>query len=295
MRATQPPWLIYIVSLGVTAILLGVIARWGYHLSPLFPNTFLGSPDVLIVLSTVIVAAANISLVMVTKKYTDIAQESIELAREQEADRLAIRFKHGLQIGSHHRDDPKAADVEVWVANLGVRSFLVHTTSVQRHDLLSGYRKPGATVKPPETAKWDEVIAPGEKKTFKLRTSFWDALTVSEVGGVDVEVRVTVGNGQVQSEKPVTEGFYFNISNSGSLPVVDFRPGFGAMWFPFCDKCGNNPRWFVPKGLNSFAEVEERYGERIRDDFLRTCPNHASELLDYSINGNPAKPFEGSA
>ena len=255
-----------VASLGALALVAGL----GYRVRPYFPNSLLHSSDIFIVLATVIVAVANVSLVRVTREYTAVANESIKLAKVQHEEALTIRFEHGLQFDPPDVTMPHNHPARVWVANLGARSFVVREIVVRRHDqeeIRGPFEKKWNGDQP---IQWNEVIGAGEKKMFNVPGGFWEGYLNP---GRDVEVSVTVEDG---AQAPVVKLHGFYVVGGEGQPMK-ITQGFGALWHAECPNCNGYGRFFKPEGSDSFAEVAEKWTKPIQEDFARTCPDHKSE------------------
>ena len=208
------------------------------------------------------------------------AREQRERRQREYDESHALRFTHGLQL-----DPPNAGlfankPVEVWVANLGSRSFFVRAIEIRRHDRRGAAFSRWQGFHPGEIwFDWDEVVQPGERRALPLNDQgFWRG---APLAGVDVEVTVEIRDGDQRTAR-ATNGFLVCVRHGSSQPN-SIEKGFGALWFPLCPKCGKQKGMFQPKGLNSFAEVDEDWIKAIQRDFEQSCPNHQSKRLIYEV------------
>jgi hypothetical protein len=264
---------IYLAFVVASLVILAAAGFWAYLLHPIFPRSGLHSSDVVMVLVTAFVAAANVSLVLLTSRYTDLVGEQIKLSREQNAEALAIRFAHGLSISSHDPALFEETEAAVWVANLGVRSFIVREVYIRRNDVSPPNGRWAKWISPDYPILWNEIVAPGEKKLMKIGNSFWNNVKLFQT---DVEVGVSIGD-SLKTLETAYVGFHVTCRTlGGPNKPCKARPGFGSLWYPYCPKCGKQIGMFTPTGANSMQEAEDNWLKQIWGDFAKTCPNHSS-------------------
>lgn len=194
-------------------------------------------------------------LVRINARYARITADAVRLSQEQLDRQQRVYAEFGLLS--------ETGFAEIWIANLGVSSFLVLAVKFR----WNGDQKP-------QSAKINSVVEAGRGSRLSIPEAFFHTAPARSFASVDVAL-VCVSSG----EKRETRWRAFTLYTPKLGRVDNVRAGIRDPWPIKCGSCGSIGTIFMQtEGLENFDQAFERQ-KRAEEELGKSCPNHKSELI----------------
>jgi hypothetical protein len=210
--------------------------------------------------SSVPVTIATVLLLYATYWYVVLNYANLQVLHEQVARQERIFIDFGLMLDEQ-------SNLQVWVANLGISSFLIKEVYVRRRDN-------------PSPSQWsvNTIVPVGQQNN---QVWFDPRLFISFPANTPLQVDIALRcKGLTETQHTHWKAYTVTRTLRGAeSPVSRLEAGLRGPWLVACPKCKSSSSLFMSTDDLTNLDAAWKRQQQLESDLQQSCPAHKSAHL----------------